>query len=345
MQDIFLTETAEFADVVLPATSYLEKEGTYTNTDRRVQRGRKVLDSPGQAREDWRDHPGHRQPHRPGDGLRVAARGLRRAGRAHARLRRASATTTWARPASSIPTRIPSTPTARSCCSTSAFATDDGRAHLVPAEWMPAKELPERRVPVRAQHRTAARALAHRLDDPPLVCAGRHPARGALSTSTHATPTCWASPRATTCASPRGAAAIELRAQVSHRETPGTCFIPFHFREAAANLLTIDEIDPVGKIPEFKFCAVRIERIGPHRAGPTEAATVSEGVDGRRERRRGHARAGRAPGHGGAAPGSSPGRRLMPELNAIQREHGWLPREELAELSRDSAGRCTRSRD
>ena len=52
---------------------------------------------------------------------------------------------------------------------------------------------------------------------------------------------------------------IELEAHVSHRETPGSCFIPFHFREAAANLLTIDEIDPFGKIPEFKFCAVRVE--------------------------------------------------------------------------------------
>ena len=53
VQDIFLTETAEFADVILPATSYLEKDGTYTNTDRRVQLGRKVLDPPGQARADW----------------------------------------------------------------------------------------------------------------------------------------------------------------------------------------------------------------------------------------------------------------------------------------------------
>ena len=50
VQDIFLTETAEFADVILPATSYLEKDGTYTNTDRRVQLGRKVLEPPGQAR-------------------------------------------------------------------------------------------------------------------------------------------------------------------------------------------------------------------------------------------------------------------------------------------------------
>jgi formate dehydrogenase major subunit len=55
---------------------------------------------------------------------------------------------------------------------------------------------------------------------------------------------------------------IVLATRVSHREAPGNCFIPFHFREAAANLLTIDEIDPVGKIPEFKFCAVRIEAAG-----------------------------------------------------------------------------------
>src|SRR6202453_3255342 len=53
VQDIFLTETAEFADVILPASSYLEKDGTFTNTDRRVQLGRKVLDTPGQARVDW----------------------------------------------------------------------------------------------------------------------------------------------------------------------------------------------------------------------------------------------------------------------------------------------------
>jgi formate dehydrogenase major subunit len=63
---------------------------------------------------------------------------------------------------------------------------------------------------------------------------------------------------------------------VSHRDTPGTCFMPFHFREAAANLLTIDEIDPMGKIPEFKFCAVRIERVGG--AARHEPATAREGA-------------------------------------------------------------------
>ena len=69
VQDIFLTETAEFADVILPATTFMEKDGTYTNTDRRVQIGRKVLDPPGEAREDWKIIQEIVQPDRPADGL------------------------------------------------------------------------------------------------------------------------------------------------------------------------------------------------------------------------------------------------------------------------------------
>src|SRR6266508_6501344 len=54
---------------------------------------------------------------------------------------------------------------------------------------------------------------------------------------------------------------VEIRVRASHREVRGNCFIPFYFREAAANVLTIDEIDPFGKIPEFKFCAVKVEPV------------------------------------------------------------------------------------
>ena len=101
--------------------------------------------------------------------------------------------------------------------------------------------------------------------------------------------------------------------KVSHREARGNCFIPFHFREAAANLLTIDEIDPFGKIPEFKFCAVRIEPAGSR--WPWQAQARVPGVE---------ARAGKFPGPS-----------LIPALNAIQERVGWLPREELVALSRD----------
>ena len=94
---------------------------------------------------------------------------------------------------------------------------------------------------------------------------------------------------------------IEIKASLSHRETPGSCFIPFHFREAAANLLTIDEIDPFGKIPEFKFCAVRIEATGARGA----AGRLAPGGGGRglMAAASGASRASRP------APGSSPGRR------------------------------------
>jgi formate dehydrogenase major subunit len=66
--------------------------------------------------------------------------------------------------------------------------------------------------------------------------------------------------------------AIRLEARANERVTPGSVFIPFHFREAAANVLTIDALDPDGKIPELKFCAVRVEPAG-HSAGRADTAT------------------------------------------------------------------------
>ena len=116
---------------------------------------------------------------------------------------------------------------------------------------------------------------------------------------------------------------IVLETRLSHREARGNCFIPFHFREAAANLLTIDEIDPVGKIPEFKFCAVRIEPAG--RTGPSRARPCPIGVT---------AEARRAPGVEARA-GKFPGPSLIPALHAIQERVGWLPREELEALARE----------
>ena len=155
---------------------------------------------------------------------------------------------------------------------TERFNTDDGLAHIVPAEWLPPKELPD--------------------DEYPFVLnTGRlleHWHTGSMTRRSFALDTI--APRAEVYLHPGDAArlgieddgmarvssrrgTIELRVRMSHRDTPGTCFVPFHFREAAANLLTIDEIDPFGKIPEFKFCAVRVERVGPA-GGDTLAETV-----------------------------------------------------------------------
>jgi formate dehydrogenase major subunit len=264
VQDIFLTETAEFADVVLPATSYLEKEGTYTNTDRRVQIGRKAVESPGQAREDWRiicdiaNRIGlpmdYESPSEVFDEMVSLTKNY--AGLNYDNIG----------PVGKLyPNPDPEHSDGTIVLFDEAFGTDDGKAHLVPAEWMPAKELPSEEFPFVLN---TGRLLEHWHTG---SMTRRSFALDAIQPEAHV----WMNPGDAAdlgvgegdfvrITSRRGS--IELRAKLSHRDTPGTCFIPFHFREAAANVLTIDEIDPFGKIPEFKFCAVRIEPAGVREA-------------------------------------------------------------------------------
>jgi formate dehydrogenase major subunit len=264
VQDIFLTETAEFADVVLPASSYLE-EGTYTNTDRRVQLGRAVLDPPGQARWDWEivqdiaQRIGldwhYRSPREVFDELVSVMPNY--ANLSYDNLGGTGKLCPNADPEHSDGTLV---------LFSERFNTDDGLAHLVPAQWLPAKELPN-------------------ADYPLVLNTGRllqHWHTGSMTRRSYALNAI--APQAEVYVHPKDAAnrglvhgemvrvrsrrgEIELRLNVSHREAQGNCFIPFHFREAAANLLTIDEIDPYGKIPEFKFCAVEIEPLGTPRCG------------------------------------------------------------------------------
>jgi formate dehydrogenase major subunit len=137
------------------------------------------------------------------------------------------------------------------------FNTADRLAHLVPAQWLPGKELPSQEYPYVLN---TGRLLEH-----------WH--TGSMTRRSFALDSI--APRAEAYVNPQDAAelgladgglarvwsrrgSIVLNVRVSHREARGNLFIPFHFREAAANLLTIDEIDPFGKIPEFKFCAVNI---------------------------------------------------------------------------------------
>jgi len=146
VQDIFLTETAEFADVILPASSYLEKDGTFTNTDRRVQLGRKVLDPPGQARVDWEVVQ---------DIANLIGLGWHYE----------TARDIFDEMVTLVPSYqnlsydnlgphgklYPNPDPARSdgtvLMITEKVNTDDGHAHLVPAEWLPAKELPDEQYP------------------------------------------------------------------------------------------------------------------------------------------------------------------------------------------------------
>jgi formate dehydrogenase major subunit len=257
VQDIFLTETAEFADVVLPASSYLEKDGTYTNTDRRVQLGRKVLDPPGQARVDWEIVQDIAQR----IGLNWHYTGAREVFDEMVSLMPNYANLSYDNLGGTgklYPNAEPEHSDGTVVLFDERFNTDDGLAHLVPAQWLPAKELPDTDYPLVLNtgrllehwHTGSMTRRSYALDAiAPQAEVYMHPKDAADRGLAHG--------EMVRVRSRRGE--IELRLKVSHREAPGNCFIPFHFREAAANVLTIDEIDPYGKIPEFKFCAVQVE--------------------------------------------------------------------------------------
>ncbi len=260
VQDIFLTETAEFADVVLPAASFLEKTGTYTNTDRRVQVGRKALEPPGEARPDWEvlcdlaARLGYPMDYRSPQEVFAEFADLTESYRGLTYERLGATGKVW-------PCPDPEGTDGTAVLFGERFPTPSGRGKFVPCTFAPAKELPDAEYPLvlntgrLLEHwhtgtmTRRASALAA-LQPGPFV--EIHPADLArLGVADGET---------VTVRSRRGA--IELPARSSEAVPVGSVFIPFHFREAAANMLTIDELDPDGKIPEFKFCAVRIEPAG-----------------------------------------------------------------------------------
>jgi len=256
VQDIFLTETAEFADVILPASSYLEKDGTYTNTDRRVQRGRKVFDPPGEARVDWEVVQdlarrlgldwSYQSPQEVFDEMvplmpdytNLTYDNLGSTGKLY-------------------PNADPEHSDGTVVLFDERFNTADKLAHLVPAEWLPGKELPNEEYPYVLN---TGRLLEHwhtgSMTRRSFALDSIAPRAEAFVNPDDAAELGLADGGMARVSSRRGS--IVLHVRVSHREARGNLFIPFHFREAAANLLTIDEIDPFGKIPEFKFCAVNI---------------------------------------------------------------------------------------
>jgi formate dehydrogenase major subunit len=259
VQDIFLTETAEFADVILPAASFFEKTGTYTNTDRRVQVGRKALDPPGDARPDWEitceigSRMGYPMEYDSPEEVFAELTSLSPsyAGMTYENLGLTGKLWPCPDPAED----------GVQVLFGDRFPTASGRGKFVPAEFAPAKELPDEEYPFvlntgrLLEHwhtgtmTRRSRALAElqpeaRVDMNPGDLDRLGIADGDL----------------VEVASRRGR--IVLKATSTERMASGSVFIPFHFREAAANLLTIDELDPAGKIPEYKFCAVRVSPAG-----------------------------------------------------------------------------------
>jgi formate dehydrogenase alpha subunit len=259
-QDVFINESGAFADVFLPAASWAEKEGTFNNTDRRVQRVRQAIAPRGQSRPDW---------HIICD---LASRVEARLGRPTSRWNYEEPEEVF-REMANVATMLkgvtydriesvglqypvpdethPGTPT----LFIDTFPS--GRGKFFPLEYVPTAEQPDDEYPFIL---TTGRLLEHwhggtmtrhsELDALyPEARVEIHEVDAArLSLKTGDT---------VRVSSRRGE--VVLRVLVSPKTSPGVVFIPMHFAEAAANLLTIDALDPYAKIPEFKACAVKIE--------------------------------------------------------------------------------------
>ncbi|MDA0999082.1 MAG: formate dehydrogenase subunit alpha [bacterium] len=258
VQDIFLTETAAFADVILPATAFPEKTGTYTNTDRRVQLGRKAVEPPGQARVDWRiiaelaERMGYPMDYASPEEIfaEIAELTPQMAGLTYARLEKGGVS--WPCPALDHP--------GTAILFEERFPTPTGRGRLVPVAFAPPHELPDRKYPFVLNtgrnlyhwHTGAMTRRAGALD-------AAEPAAYVEINEADLRRKRISDGALVRVRSRRGE--IELAARKSPRVRPGEVFIPFHYVEAAANLLTVDVLDPWGKIPEFKVCAVQVEKV------------------------------------------------------------------------------------
>ncbi|MEO1191933.1 MAG: formate dehydrogenase subunit alpha [Pseudomonadota bacterium] len=266
VQDIFMTETAWHADVILPASAQAEKTGTFTNTNRQVQMGRVVVDPPGEARQDWEliQELAQRM------GLAWDYKHPSDVFTEMAQVMPSLKNITWERldreHSVTYPCDAPDQP-GNEVIFAESFPTADGRVKLVPADHLPPDELPDAEFPMVL---TTGRMLEHwhtgsmtrraqvldSIEPEAVACLnGRELARlGAYQGDS------------LRVATRRGE--VELIARRDNDVPDGMVFIPFCFAEAPANVLTNPHLDPYGKIPEFKFCAAKVEALEP----VTEAA-------------------------------------------------------------------------
>ena len=258
VQDIFLTETASYADVILPASAWPEKDGTVTNTNRQVQMGRTALPLPGEARQDlWIIQELAQRM-----GCKWNYQHVSEVFTEMASLMPALDNISWDRVERedhvTYPVDGPDVP-GRDVVFDKGFPRPGGFAKLVAAKIPAAGRGAGRRISLHPHHRPPARALAHRRDDAPRQRARRARTLGDRGSVARHDFELGIEPgdmiRVTTR---RGT--VELVARQDDGVPDGVVFIPFAFVEAAANLLTNPALDPFGKIPEFKFCAAKVEK-------------------------------------------------------------------------------------
>ncbi len=257
VQDIFLTETANYADVILPASAWPEKTGTVTNTNRQVQMGRPALSPPGDAKEDWwilvelAKRIGldwnYTHPKEVFAEMKMSMNSLNNI--------------TWERLEKSAVTypSLSEDDPGQSIVFGDGFPREEGRARFTPAQVTAPAEVPDEEYPMIL---TTGRQLEH-------WHTGSMTRRAAVLD--------WAEPEANASMHPKTLrnmgvtpgemitvetrrGAINIMARADRAVSEDMIFVPFAYVEAAANVLTNPSLDPFGKIPEFKFSACRVSK-------------------------------------------------------------------------------------
>jgi formate dehydrogenase major subunit len=256
VQDLFLTETAYHADVVLPASAFAEKSGSFTNTDRRIQLSKPVVSPPGDARQDlWIiQEIGKRL------GLDWNYSGPADVFTEMAKTAPFLDNITWERlereGAVTYPADAPDKP-GNEIIFYAGFPTENGRAKIVPANVRAPDEVPDMEYPMVL---STGRVLEHWHTGSMTRRAGvldaLEPEAVAFMSPKELHRLDFAPGQTMLLETRRGAVEVKVRAD---RDVPvGMVFMPFCYAEAAANLLTNPALDPIGMIPEFKFCAARV---------------------------------------------------------------------------------------
>jgi formate dehydrogenase major subunit len=256
VQDIFLTETAELADVVLPSASFAEKDGTFTNTERRVQLLRKAVESPGEAKEDREiicelsERMGYPMDYKDSRSVmeEVALLTPSYCGITYNRLEHEGIH--WPCPAEDHP----GTP----CLHIDQFTCGLGVFHAI--DFVPPAEVTDKEYPI---YLTTGRLLyQYHTGTMTMKTQGLNdlaPSSFVEISRKDADSVGIADGDLLKIASRRGE--VKARAKISEKAVDGTVFMPFHYAEGAANFLTNRALDPVAKIPEYKVCAVRLEKL------------------------------------------------------------------------------------
>lgn len=258
VQDIFLTETANYADIILPASTLYEKNGTVSNTNRQVQRVRPAVTPPGDAREDWKITVELAQR----IGLNWDYTDVSQVFDEMKKTMKSLDNITWDRlktESVTYPSLSPTDP-GQAIVFGDGFPRVDGRARFTPASVIPPDEAPDADYPMIM---TTGRQLEH-------WHTGSMTRRSLVLDAVEPEANCSLNPRTlklmgvepgdlVRLTTRRGS--IDIMARADRAIAEDMVFVPFAYVEAAANILTNPALDPYGKIPEFKFSAVRVEKV------------------------------------------------------------------------------------